>query len=240
MGSQGHPRDDAEPAAAALDRPIEIGVRARIGDLDIAVRGHDLRFQEARRGHAIALGKTAEAAARDQPGDPDRQAAAALDIAARLGRDFAIDLPPDRARFDRHRRRRLDAPRAARADKGVVHGDGVHLACPDQKRIGRVRAAEIAVAAAFDDEPQIVLAREIDGGDDVGGRLDGDRIDARPRSPGVDPAERLGEPDLVAEIVGILQLLEDLARKPDRKARRCRRLSGDVTLRSRPPTSLAS
>jgi hypothetical protein len=38
----------------------------------------------------------------------------------------------------------------------------------------------------------------------------GDGVDARLRRPRSDPAERLGEPDLVAEVVGILELLEHL------------------------------
>src|SRR6202042_2690476 len=40
--------------------------------------------------------------------------------------------------------------------------------------------------------------------------LGGDGIDAWFRRPRPDPAERLGEPDLVPEIVGILELLEQL------------------------------
>ena len=101
-------------------------------------------------------------------------------------------------------------PFAAGADEGVVQGDRVHLPRPDQQRVGRVRRPLIAVAAALHHQPQIVLPREIDRGDDVRRRLGGDRVDARLRRPGPDPAERLRQPDFVAEIVRILELLEDL------------------------------
>ena len=101
-------------------------------------------------------------------------------------------------------------PGASGADERVVHGDGVHPPRPDQQRIRRIGRALVAVAAALDDQPQIVLAGEIDRGDDVVGRTGGHRIDARLRRPGVDPAERLRQADFVAEIVRVLQWLEDL------------------------------
>ena len=92
--------DDAEPAAAALQRPEEIGIGAGVGDLDLAVGGHDLRLDEARRGRAIGLGEASETPAQDQAGDADRHAAAALDIAPALGRHFVIGMAPDGASFD--------------------------------------------------------------------------------------------------------------------------------------------
>jgi hypothetical protein len=54
------------------------------------------------------------------------------------------------------------------------------------------------VAATLYDDPQIVLAGEIDRGDHVIGRLGGHGIDAWPQRPGIHPAERLRQPDLVA------------------------------------------
>src|SRR6202030_2165999 len=55
--------------------------------------------------------------------------------------------------------------------------------------------------------------------DDILRRLGGDRVDARVRRPRPDPAERLGEPDLVPEVVGILELLEAVrAVRVDRSA----------------------
>src|SRR6516164_1620655 len=65
------------------------------------------------------------------------------------------------------------------------------------------------MAAALHDDAQIVLARKIDRRGDVSRRFRGYRIDARPRGPAVDPAERLRQPNLVADIVRVLELLED-------------------------------
>ena len=158
----------------------------------------------------IGLREAAEAAALDQAGDADRHAAAALHIAAAPGRHLVVGVSPDCAGPDRHRRLRLGAALAAGADEGVVQDDRVHMARPDEQRVGRVRRSLVAVAAALHHQPQVVLPGEIDGRDDIAGRLGGDRVDARPRRPGADPAERLRQPDLVAEIVRVLELLEDL------------------------------
>ena len=210
MGAQGHAGDDAERAAAALERPEEVGIGAGVGDLDVAVGGHDLRLQEARRGHAIGLRPTSEAAALDQTGDADRHAAAALDVATSLGGDRVVDTSPDRAGPDRCGRLRRRAPFAAGAEEGVVQDDGVHMARPDEQGVRRVRRSLVAVAAALHHQPQIVVAGEIYRGDDVFGSLGSDRVCARPRRPCADPAERLRQPDFVAEKVGILELPEDL------------------------------
>src|SRR6202042_2301394 len=99
---------------------------------------------------------------------------------------------------------------AAGAYEGVVEYDGVHVPRPDEKGVGCVRCSLVAVPTALHHEPQIVGAREIDSGDDILSRLGGDRVDAWLRRPRADPAERLGEPDLVAEVVRILELLEHL------------------------------
>jgi hypothetical protein len=64
------------------------------------------------------------------------------------------------------------------------------------------------VPAATDDKPQLVLAGEVDGGHDVGAVLCGDRKDALLERPGVDPPGRLGQRDLVADVIGVLQLAE--------------------------------
>ena len=211
MRPQREPGHDAEAAAtAALERPEQVRIGAGVGDPHRAVGGDDLGFQQARRGHAVRLREASEAAALDQAGDAHGQAAAALDVAARLRRDGVVDLPPDRARLDRDGRLRLVSSRAPGTDERVVHGDGVHPSRPDQQRVRRVGRALVAVAAALHDEPQIVLAGEIDRGDDIVRRPGGHRVDARPRRPGVDPAEGLRQPDLVAEVVRVLQVLEDL------------------------------
>jgi hypothetical protein len=58
----------------------------------------------------------------------------------------------------------------------------------------------VAVAAALHDDPQIVLAGEIDGDDIVRG-LGGHGVHARTRGPGVNPAKRLRQPDLVIKFL---------------------------------------
>ena len=210
MGAYSDAGDDSEPAAAALERPEQVRVRAGVGDFNLAVGGHDLRLNEARRGRAIGFGKAAEAAAQDDAGDADCQAAAALHVTTPFNGHFVIGMSPDCARLNRYGWLRLSARRAARADERIVQRHGVHVARPDEKRVGGVGCSLIAVAAALHDEPQIVHPCEIDRGDHILNRLGGDGVDAWFRRPRADPAERLGEPDLVAEIVGILQLLEDL------------------------------
>ena len=84
-----------------------------------------------------------------------------------LGRHFIVDMHPDRTDADRDSwLRRLHRPTSLR-DEGVVQGHRVDVPGPDQQRIRRVGGTEIAVAAALDDEAQVVLAREVERGDDV-------------------------------------------------------------------------
>ena len=168
MGPQREPGHDAEaPATAALEPPEQVRIGAGIRDPHGAIGGDDLGFQQARRRHPIGLGEASEAAALDQAGDAHGHAAAALDVAARLRRHGFVDLAPDRTRLDRDRWLRLVLSRAAGTDECVVHGDGIHLSRPDQQRVRRVGCALVAVAAGFHDDPQIVLAGEIDSGDDI-------------------------------------------------------------------------
>ena len=105
---------------------------------------------------------------------------------------------------------RLRSSFAASPDKGIIHNDGVHVSRPDQQGVRRVRRSLVAVAAALHDQPKIVLACEIDRGDDIARRLGDNRVDARLRRPRPDPAERLGQADLVTKVIRVLELLEDL------------------------------
>jgi hypothetical protein len=206
--SRGH---DAEAAAtAALDRPEQVRVGAGVGDPHGTVGGDDLGLEQARRGRPVSLREAAEAAALDQAGNAHGEASAALDIAARLGRDGIVDLPPDRSCLDRDRRVRLLPPGASRRDERVVQGDRVHPPGPDQQGIRRIGGALVAVAATLHDQSQPVLAGEVHGGDDILGRLGRHRVGPRSRRPRVDPAKGLGQPDLVAEKIGVLQVLDEL------------------------------
>ena len=84
----------------------------------------------------------------------------------------------------------------------------MHMTRPNQERIGRVRCALIAVAAAFYDEAQIVFAGKIDSGSDVGGVSCGDGVDAGFGGPSVDPALGLGNARIVANVVRVFQVFE--------------------------------
>ena len=97
---------------------------------------------------------------------------------------------------------------ASACDERAVQRDVVHVAHPYEKRIGRARRALVAVAATLDDEAQIVLACEVDGGDDIVRcpRCDGEY--ARRRLPDVGPAQRVRQSRLVADVVRILQISE--------------------------------
>ena len=117
-----------------------------------------------------------------------------------LGRHFIVDMHPDRTDADRDSRlRRLHRPTSLR-DEGVVQGHRVHVPGPDQQRIRRVGGTEIAVAAALDDEAQVVLASEVDRGDDIPSRLGRHGEYARLSAPGIEPAGGLRQPDLVADV----------------------------------------
>ena len=97
---------------------------------------------------------------------------------------------------------------AALRHERVVQRHLVHRARPDQQRVGRVRCALIAVAGAFHDEAQIVVAREIHRRRDVAARSRLHRIGAGRRRPGVEPAGDLRAAGLVAEIERIADVRE--------------------------------
>src|SRR5262249_18637294 len=116
---------------------------------------------------------------------------------------------PDRTGSDRDGRLRRIV--AALSDEPVMQCDLVHEAGPDHQRIGSVGGAKIAMATPFDDEPDIVVAREVDRGNDVAGLPRSYSIDTGLESPAVGPAQGLGNAKLVPDVVGIFQFLEELA-----------------------------
>ena len=63
--------------------------------------------------------------------------------------------------------------------------------------------------AAFDDEAQIVVPREIHRSRDVLGVSRGNRVRARLGGPRIHPTQGLREPGFVADEVRILQILEE-------------------------------
>ena len=137
VGLKRQPRHDTKrPASAALEGPEQLGVSAGISDAHLAVGGHHFGFEQRRRRGSVVLRKAAEPAALDEPGDADRGASAALDIAPGLGRHRVVDMKPDRPGADQHRRLRRRA--AAHRDEILMQGDIVHRPRPDQQRVGCV------------------------------------------------------------------------------------------------------
>src|SRR5207245_2067638 len=87
-------RDDAEVAAAAADRPVEVGVLVRAGTHLVAVRENHLGFEKVVDRQAALPGQVPEPAAERQPAD-----AGGGDDPARCGESVlarrAVDLTPD-------------------------------------------------------------------------------------------------------------------------------------------------
>ena len=132
------------------------------------------------------LGETSETAALNEARDSDGGAAAALNVAAGLGGDRVVGVEPDRPRRP-SRRVAADGALAPSRHERIVHRDLVHGAGPDQQGVRGVRGALITVASAFDDQAQMVLAREVDRGGDVISISGGDRINAGLGGPGIGP-----------------------------------------------------
>ena len=85
----------------------------------------------------------------------------------------------------------------------------MHMTCPNQERIGRVRCALIAVATPFYDEAQIVFAGKIHSGSDVVGVSCSDGVDAGFGGPSADPAQGLGYARILANVLGVFQVCEE-------------------------------
>ena len=90
----------------------------------------------------------------------------------------------------------------------MLDRDVMNVARPDQERIRRVRCALIAMATAFDDETQVVFAGKVHRSSDVGSISCGDSKHAGSGRPSVYPAQGLGYAGTIADVVGILQVLE--------------------------------
>ncbi len=147
--------DDAEVAAAAANRPEQIGVLLGIGGHEPAVGQHDVDLEDVVDGQAAAAGEMAEPAAERQAADAGgRDDAGRHGIAERVR--GVIDIAPCAAAFDAHGLRH-------RVDANTLHPRQLdHQAVVD--------AAEAAgvVTAALDGEQHLLLACEVHGGDDVG------------------------------------------------------------------------
>ncbi len=187
MRLQGDLGDDAETATAtALQSPEQLRVAHGIDGAQLAVSGNDFGFEQTAGCRAIALRERSEAAALDVSCHANRGTPATLDVAPALGRHGIVGVHPHRAGFNRDRRGWGDI--AVSGHETLVKLDLTHRARPDQQRIGSVGSALITVSAAFHDEAQIVLAREVDCRHHIGAGVGDDGVLARCRRPGVEPA----------------------------------------------------
>ena len=149
--------DDAEIAAAAADAPEEVGVLVLAGHDLAPVGGHDLGGDEIVADEAALALEPATAAAGDEPAETGAPHAPARDGEAMLLRR-GVELGPVGAAPGAHGLRlRVDLDRAEAAE--VDADAAVHD-----------RRAGDAVPTAVYGERQVLLAREVDRGDDVVGR----------------------------------------------------------------------
>jgi len=153
--------------------------------------------------------EAAKPAALNQAGDADGGAAAALNIGAGLGGDGVVSLQPNCSRADSDGPLRNVSGLATTRNEILLDGNVMHMMCPNQERIGRVRCALIAVATSFDDEPQIVVAGKIYGGCDVVGISCSNSVDTRFGGPTADPAQGLGDAGGIADVEGVFQICEE-------------------------------
>ena len=153
--------DDAEIAAAAAQRPEQLGMVARVGDDDIALGGHHFGGEQRVDGEAVLAHHVADAAAQRQAADADGGGIAEADDEAVLldrAGHFAggeAGAAPGGAR----RRVDVDAVQAADVDNDAAFGDA---------------EADDAVAAAAHRERQLGGAGEVEDGRDVRGIGDAD------------------------------------------------------------------
>ena len=96
--------DDAEVAAAAADRPVEVGVLLGVGAHALAAREHQLGLEEVVDRQPELAGQVAEAAAEREAADPGgRDDPARRRQAVLAGR--LVDLAPGAAAADANRAR---------------------------------------------------------------------------------------------------------------------------------------
>ena len=158
------PRDDTEVAAAAADRPEQVGMRVRArGDLP-AVGRHDLDRLEGVDRQAVLADQPADPAAEGEPGDADRPG-----VAERGGQ--TVGRRGDRVFLGRQTGLGPRDP-ALGIDVEALHGAEVEH---DPAVVGAV--AGEAVAAAADRQGQPRLACQVDRAGDVGrvGRANDER-----------------------------------------------------------------
>src|SRR5271168_490113 len=156
------------------------------------------------------LRMTPKTAALNQAPEAYGGATSPLNVFPAVGGNRGVGLHANGAGADGHRRLRLQRVLASLGNERGVHLDIVHLPGPDQQRIRRIRGALITVASALDRQAQIIFAGEINRRRDVLGVSGRHCINAGLGSPRIDPSEALGESRLIADKIGIFEVLPEL------------------------------
>ena len=147
-------RDDAEVAAAAAQRPEQVGVLRLVCRDDAAVGQHDVGRQQVVDRQPVLAGEVADAAAERQAADAGRR-----DEPARHGQPEGmrgvIDVAPHAAAVDAH------------GAFGRIDADAFHRRQVDDQAIVAGTEPAAVVAAAANGGQQIVGARIVHGGDHV-------------------------------------------------------------------------
>ncbi len=156
--------DHAEVAAAASERPEEVGVLGRAGAHHLTGRGHDLGGLEVVDRHAVLATEPAEAPAERQSGD----AGGGVDADRRgeaVGLGGGVEVRERGTAFD------------GDAAPGRVDSRGLHLRKVDHEPVVAQGIAGDVVPAAADGEQEPVVPREVHPADDVrrGGAASDDR-----------------------------------------------------------------
>ena len=153
-----HRRDDAEAAAAAADRPEELGLVVAVGADEASVGGHELDGRDAVRGQAVAAREPAEAAAERVADHADVRRGAGEAREAVLGRGEG-DLLPQHAGL------------GARGLGLRVDLEPAHAARADENRVVEGLQGVGEVAGALSRHAHAAPPGVLDHGDDVVGGL---------------------------------------------------------------------
>ena len=149
-------RDDAEVAAAAAQRPEEIGVRVIAGGDEAAVGEHDVGGEQVVDGEPEAPGQVADAAAEGEPAD------AGVEAGTRTGSPCRTHRWRGRRRPRCSRRRRARCALRDRRSCSASYRRSITRASSQTPR------PPALCATAANGELDAVLAGEVDAGDDVG------------------------------------------------------------------------
>jgi hypothetical protein len=176
--------DNAEVAAAATQRPEEVGVLVGAGVHELPVRGDDVGADQAVAGEAAAPEQPADTAAEGEPGDPGRRHQPTGEREPELLR-LVVEVAPQATGL-------RDDPPSCRVDPDPPHRRQVE----DQSAVGGGEAGD-AVPAAAQCQREPLTAGELDPADHVG---DAGAADHQSRPPVVCPVP--DRPGFVVVVAG--------------------------------------